>query len=85
MPHRWSRSRFSRRLHRISEWFLTLFLTLGETWKVLNERSSDGLDSYPIAACDNDRIPRCKRYQGEAWRGISPAKSVFPMAFGCIS
>jgi hypothetical protein len=53
MPHMLSRSRFNRRLHRISELFLALFLSLGEYWKVLNERSSTVLDSYPIAACDN--------------------------------
>ncbi len=33
MPHRLSRSRFNRSLHRISELFLTLFLSLGEYWK----------------------------------------------------
>jgi hypothetical protein len=55
MPHMLSRSRFNCRLHRISELFLTLFLSLGEYWKVLNERSSYVLDSYPIIACDNYR------------------------------
>jgi hypothetical protein len=77
MPHMLSRSRFNRRLHRISELFLTLFLSLGEYWKVLNERSSYVLDSYPIAACDNYRIPRCKLYQGEAWRGYIASKKRF--------
>jgi len=77
MPHRLSRSRFNRRLYRISALFLTLFLALGDYWKVLNERSSYVLDSYPIAACDNDRIPRYKRYQGEAWRGYIASKKRF--------
>ena len=77
MPHMLSRSRFCRRLHRISDLFLTLFLSLGEYWKVLNERSSYVLDSYPIAACDNYRIPHCKLYQGEAWRGYIASKKRF--------
>ena len=77
MPHMLSRSRFNRRLHRIADLFLTLFLSLGEYWKVLNERSSHVLDSYPIAACDNYRIPRCKLYQGEAWRGYIASKKRF--------
>jgi hypothetical protein len=68
-----SRSRYNRRLHRIAD----LFLSLGEYWKVLNERSSYVLDSYPIAACDNYRIPRCKLYQGEEWRGYIASKKSF--------
>ena len=77
MPQMLSRSRFNRRLHRIADLFLTLFLSLGEYWKVLNERSSYILDSYPIAACDNYRIPRCKLYQGKAWRGYIASKKRF--------
>ena len=30
--------------------------------------------SFPVAACDNIRIPRCRRYQGEAWRGYQASK-----------
>jgi hypothetical protein len=77
MPHMLSRSRFNRRLHRIADLFLTLFVSLGEYWKVLNECSSYVLDSYPIAACDNYRIQRCKLYQGEAWRGYIASKKRF--------
>ena len=77
MPHMLSRSRFNRRLHRVSELFLTLFLSLGEYWKLLNERSSYILDSYPIAACDNYRIRRCQLYQGEEWRGYIASKKRF--------
>jgi hypothetical protein len=74
MPNMVSRSRFNRRLHRIADLFLTLFLQLGENWKQLNERSTYVLDSYPIAVCDNYRIPRCKLYDGEEWRGYIPSK-----------
>lgn len=77
MPHMLSRSRFNRRLRRIADLFLTLFVSLGEYWEVLNECSSYVLDSYPIAACDNYRIPRCKLYQGEAWRGYIASKKRF--------
>lgn len=77
MPHMLSRSRFNRRLHRIADLILTLFLSLGEYWKVVNERSSYVVDSYPIAACDNYRIPCCKLYQGEAWRGYIASKKRF--------
>lgn len=74
IPHMLSKSRFNRRLHRVAALFLTLFLRLGETWKHLSERSIYIMDSYPIAVCDNYRIPRAKIYQGEAWRGYIASK-----------
>ncbi len=74
LPNVLSKSRFNRRLHRIAELFLTLFCQLGETWKALNEKSIYVIDSFPIAACDNYRIPRSKRYRGEVWRGRQASK-----------
>ena len=74
IPKMLSRSRFNRRLHRIAELFLTLFLRLGETWKKLNEKSVYVIDSYPIAVCDNYRIKRSKIYRGEAFRGYIASK-----------
>jgi len=68
IPKMLGKSRFNRRLHRIAELFLTLFLRLGETWKKLNEKSVYVIDSYPIAVCDNYR-QRSKIYHGEAFRG----------------
>ena len=74
IPKMLSKSRFNRRVHRIHEMFLTLFLLLGETWKELNSESVYVIDSYPIAACDNYRICRSRRYKGEAWRGYQASK-----------
>jgi hypothetical protein len=53
IPNMLSRSRFNHRLHRLADLFLTLFLRLGE-------RSVYVIDSYPIAVCDNYRIPRSR-------------------------
>ena len=69
-----SKSHFNRRLHRIQNLFLVLFRLLGKTWKDLNNQSIYVIDSYPIAACDNYRICRSRRYQGEEWRGYQPSK-----------
>jgi hypothetical protein len=69
IPSMLSKSRFNRRLHRIADLFLTLFLRLGETWKHLNEKSVYVIDSYPIAVCDNYRI-----YRGEGFRGYIASK-----------
>lgn len=78
IPGMLGKSRFNRRLHAISDLFLTLFLCLGETWKKLNENSIYVIDSYPIAVCDNYRIPRSKIYTEEDYRGyISSKKRYF--------
>lgn len=74
IPNMLSKSRFNRRLHRIADLFIILFLRLGETWKKLNEKSVYVIDSYPIAICDNYRIKRSKIYQGEDWRGYIASK-----------
>jgi Transposase DDE domain len=74
IPHMLGKSRFIRRLHRIQDLFMTLFRLLGETWKDLNSQSIYVLDSYPIAACDNYRIIRSRRYHGEVWRGHQASK-----------
>ena len=74
IPNMLSKSRFNRRLHRLADLFLTLFLRLGETWKKLNEKSVYVIDSYPIAVCDNYRIRRSKIYRGEEWRGYIASK-----------
>lgn len=68
------KSRFSRRLHRIKPMFLTLFALLGESFKAMNEESVYSIDTFPIAACDNWRIPHSKRYRGEAYRGRQASK-----------
>lgn len=68
IPKMLSKSRFNRRLHRIADLYLTLFLRLGETWKQLNEKSVYIIDSSPIAVCDYYRIKRSKIYQSEAFR-----------------
>lgn len=69
-----SPSRFNRRLHRVKELFLTLFAFLGEHWKDLNSESVYIIDSFPIASCDNIRIKRSRRYQGEDYRGYIASK-----------
>jgi hypothetical protein len=74
IPTMLSRSRFNRRLHRLADLFLALFSLLGETWKELNVDSIYSIDSFPIAACDNYRIPRSRRYRGEVWRGRQASK-----------
>jgi len=72
-----SASRFSRRVHRIKDLFLTLFALLGAHWKHLNAESIYVIDRFPIASCDNIRIKRSRRYRGEAYRGYVPSKRCY--------
>jgi hypothetical protein len=69
-----SKSRFNRRLHRVKPLFLRLFALLGAHWKDLNADSIYIIDTFPVAACDNYRIDRCRLYQGEAYRGYIASK-----------
>jgi hypothetical protein len=78
LPHRLSRRRVNRRLHHLKEVFLPFFELLGHTWKPLNIDSVDIIASFPIAVCDNDRIPRAKSSQHEMYRGyIASQKRYF--------
>jgi Transposase DDE domain len=72
--HMLSKSRFSRRLHRIKDIFIVLFGLLAQTWKTLNTDAIYVIDSIPIAVCDNIRLRRSKIYSDEAFRGYQASK-----------
>lgn len=74
MPRMLSRSRLSRRLSRLADLVGLLFHELGLVIKDFNLESSYSLDSFPVAVCDNIRIPRSRLAQGESWRGYSASK-----------
>ena len=74
IPSMLSKSRFSRRLHRMKDLFLILFDLLGQSWKTLNTEAIYVIDSLPIAVCDNIRIRRAKIYSHEDFRGYQASK-----------
>lgn len=74
IPHMLSKSRFSRRLHRIKEIFIILFHLLGKLWKTLNTDALYVIDSLPVAVCDNIRLRRSKIYSTEDFRGYQASK-----------
>jgi hypothetical protein len=74
IPHMLSKSRYNRRLHHIKDMFIVLFNMLGIIWKELNTSLTYVIDSFPIAVCDNYRVPRAKIYQEEAYRGYIASK-----------
>jgi Transposase DDE domain len=74
IPPMVSKSRFSRRLHRIKEICMVFFNLLAQTWKTLNTEAIYMIDSFPIAVCDNIRIRRSKIYSTEDFRGYQASK-----------
>jgi hypothetical protein len=74
IPSMLSKSRFSRRLHRIQDLFLILFDLLGQSWKTLNIEAISVIDSLPIAVGDHRRIQRAKIYAHEDFRGYQASK-----------
>lgn len=73
-----SRSRFSRRLTRLTDLVYVLFHQLGATLKDLNYESRYRLDSFPVPVCDNFRIKRNRltkaAFNKEDYRGVMPSK-----------
>lgn len=74
IPGMLSKSQFNRRLHALRDLLLMVFKVLGETFKQLNATSLYIIDSFPVAACDNIRISRDKRFGSEKFRGYTASK-----------
>lgn len=77
IPKMLSKSRFSRRLHRIKGVFLQLFAMLGAHWQTLNEGAIYSIDTFPMPVCDNYRISRARLYRGEEYRGYIASKKQY--------
>ncbi|MBD0299219.1 MAG: IS982 family transposase [Nitrososphaera sp.] len=69
VPHMLSKSRFSRRLHRLSDFLVALFYGLGKQFKDMAGATTYRLDSFPVAVCDTIGISRSRILQGEVFRG----------------
>jgi hypothetical protein len=74
IPTMVSKSRFSRRVHRLPGTFAILCKLLGQVWKMLNTDALYVIDSLPLAVCDNIRIKRFKLYPDAKFRGFIPSK-----------
>lgn len=70
-----SKSQFNRRLHAIESHIWHQFhYVLSQIFKQTNTSKEYIVDSFPIAACHNIRINRCKIYKNEEYRGYSASK-----------
>lgn len=69
VPGMLNKSRFCRRLHRLSDLLVTMFFQLGKNLKDMAGASDYQLDSFPVEVCDNIRIARCKLLKAKRFRG----------------
>ncbi len=69
-----SKSRFSRRWHRLFLTLLDLFDYLGTILKSLNDRSEYMKYSFPVPICDNIRIRSARLASNEDYRGSIASK-----------
>ena len=81
MPEMLGKSRFNRRMHNIGELFSQLFFYLGQAVKELTLESTYCIDSFPVAVCQNIRIPRCRIVKGKEYRGYNASKRCYFYGF----
>ena len=74
VPKMLSKSRFSRRWHRLFLPLLDLCDYLGQVLKSINSSSEYLLDSFPVPICDNIRISKSKLVGSEDYRGYIASK-----------
>ena len=69
IPLMLDKTRFCRRLHRLSDLLMALFYQMGQYIKDMAGASEYLLDSFPVAVCDNVRRRRCKLLKGKHFHG----------------
>ena len=74
MPNMLSKSRFSRRIHAVSDLMYDIFHQLGMALKEINTTTEYLMDSFPVPICDNIRISRCRIVNSEDFRGYIASK-----------
>ena len=75
VPHMLSKSRLTRRLHRVAGLVNSLFHQLGMVLKEASPSTRYLLDSFPVSVCDNMRISRCRLVKDEEGGKEYPQKS----------
>ena len=68
------KSGFTKRLHRLKEILMFIFLRIGRVFKYLCREMEYIMDSFPVKVCHNIRISRCKIFRNEKYRGYNASK-----------
>jgi len=75
------KSRFNRRIHKTGKLLVGLFFYLGQAIKEMNISQTYCINSFPVAVCQNIRIPRCRIVQGKMYRGNCVSKWTYFYGF----
>ncbi len=79
------KSRFSRRLSKLGSTLSKIMDIIMEYNKNRSKNKEFMIDSFPVAVCDNFRIPRCKIYlDHDLYRGYVSSKRKFFSEQGSI-
>jgi Transposase DDE domain len=68
------KSGFTKRLHQLAALVMWMFLDIGRMFKYVCAELEYIIDSFPVKACHNMRISRCKLLKGKQWRGYNASK-----------
>lgn len=68
------KSGFTKRLHKLKEVLMFILLRIGRVFKYLCCELEYIIDSFPVKACHNIRISRCKLFKDEKYRGYNASK-----------
>lgn len=68
------KSGFTKRLHKLKETLMFILLRIGRLFKYLCCEMEYIIDSFPVKACHNIRISRCKLFRDEKYRGWNASK-----------
>jgi hypothetical protein len=68
-------------MHRTGELLAELFFHTGETVKSLNLCHTYAIDSFPVVACHNIRIPRNRLLKDKMYRGCCASKRCYFYGF----
>ena len=68
------KSGFTKRLHNLKETLMFILLHIGRIFKYMCCQMEYIIDSFPVKACHNIRISRCKLFKDEKYRGYNASK-----------
>ncbi|MBK0384562.1 IS982 family transposase, partial [Pedobacter sp. SD-b] len=71
IPNMLEKSRFNRRLHKVGSLLYGLFEIISGYFKEFCCELHYIIDSFPVAICNNIRIPNCRILKGKKWRGYT--------------
>ena len=68
------RSGFTKRLHRIKEVLMFIFLRIGRVFKYVCCEMEYVIHSFSVKVCHNIRVSRCKIFREQTYRGSNASK-----------